>query len=323
MTSGPKVLFVVGKGRSGSTLLDRLLGQLDGFFSIGELWWVDPWGFAEHYLCGCGRPARTCPIWSEVLADAFDGRAPTDADVARWRREVISWRRLPRLLVRRDATGWDALERWTDACSRVYAATARVTGARVIVDSFKWPAHPGLLGLVGGIDPHAVHLVRDPRAVTYSWQRSKTYADRTEETEMPRYGAGYSALSWLARNAGAELARRRVDASRWLTVRYEDFVVRPADTIRNVAAMVSEPADPPFEDGDEIELSEHHMLGGNPSGRQDGLLRLTPDVEWETELPRRDRLVTTLVTLPLLRRYGYRPRARAQATITTGRDPGS
>ena len=32
-----KVLFIGGYGRSGSTLLDRLLGQIDGFVSVGEV----------------------------------------------------------------------------------------------------------------------------------------------------------------------------------------------------------------------------------------------------------------------------------------------
>ena len=30
----PKVLFVIGKGRSGSTLLDLTLGATEGFFSL-------------------------------------------------------------------------------------------------------------------------------------------------------------------------------------------------------------------------------------------------------------------------------------------------
>ena len=34
------VLYVAGAGRSGSTLLDNLLGQIPGFFSAGELRYV-------------------------------------------------------------------------------------------------------------------------------------------------------------------------------------------------------------------------------------------------------------------------------------------
>ena len=31
-----KVVYIAGMGRSGSTLLGSLLGQLDGFFFVGE-----------------------------------------------------------------------------------------------------------------------------------------------------------------------------------------------------------------------------------------------------------------------------------------------
>jgi len=32
-----RVLYIAGWGRSGSTILDNVLGQVDGFFSAGEL----------------------------------------------------------------------------------------------------------------------------------------------------------------------------------------------------------------------------------------------------------------------------------------------
>src|SRR2546423_11254588 len=63
---GPKILYIAGWGRSGTTLFDNILGQLDGFFSGGELRYV--W---EGRLCGCGVLVSECEIWSEVLDDAF------------------------------------------------------------------------------------------------------------------------------------------------------------------------------------------------------------------------------------------------------------
>ena len=39
-TTGSRFYNIPGAGRSGSTLLDRLLGQVNGFYSIGELKWI-------------------------------------------------------------------------------------------------------------------------------------------------------------------------------------------------------------------------------------------------------------------------------------------
>jgi hypothetical protein len=72
------VLFVVGSGRCGSTLLDILLGQIDGFFSTGELhslWWA---GILEGRRCGCGLAVRTarCGAESSPAARPTDRFAP-------------------------------------------------------------------------------------------------------------------------------------------------------------------------------------------------------------------------------------------------------
>src|SRR5438105_15565281 len=60
------VLFIGGEGRSGSTLLDRMLGQLPGFFSTGELREVWNRGLIENLDCGCGLSFRSCSFWTAV-----------------------------------------------------------------------------------------------------------------------------------------------------------------------------------------------------------------------------------------------------------------
>jgi hypothetical protein len=51
--SSPKVVFIGGYGRSGSTLLDRVLGSIEGLVSAGEL--------SHLWRDGCqeNRPRRT------------------------------------------------------------------------------------------------------------------------------------------------------------------------------------------------------------------------------------------------------------------------
>src|SRR5690242_10887667 len=68
-----KVLFIAGSGRSGSTLLDMLLGQINGFYSTGELRFIWERGFGQNQLCGCGKPFRECDFWTEVVKEGFGG----------------------------------------------------------------------------------------------------------------------------------------------------------------------------------------------------------------------------------------------------------
>ena len=173
-----KVLFLAGKGRSGGTLLAGLLGQLPGFFSVGELNRLWDWGLGQNYHCGCGTPFRDCETWAAILADA--GRGLTEARIDRLQAAVVRWPNLPRLFLTHPSgrARWRALEEYTNASSAVYQSIGRVTGARVVVDSSRLPFEPVALGLVPDVDVYIAHLVRDPRAVVYSWKRKKLLTDR-------------------------------------------------------------------------------------------------------------------------------------------------
>ena len=70
------VVYIVGWGRSGSTLLTAILGELDGAFAAGELRMLWGRGAIGRRLCGCGRVIPECPIWSQVLERLDDAPAP-------------------------------------------------------------------------------------------------------------------------------------------------------------------------------------------------------------------------------------------------------
>ena len=50
---------------------------------------------------------------------------------------------------------WKELDRYVTATSAVYCSIAKVTGARVVVDSSRLPIEPVALGLVPGVDVYA------------------------------------------------------------------------------------------------------------------------------------------------------------------------
>ncbi|MGI8574509.1 MAG: sulfotransferase [Egibacteraceae bacterium] len=321
MTAPPKVLYFVGKGRSGTTLLDNVLGQLDGFVSTGEITKLWTWGFDQRWRCGCGRSIPECPFWQAVINVGFAQR-PDIAQLVALQERVLSWWKVPRLLAHGRGYGgrWEDLERFAAVTGRVYEAIAEVSGARVIVDSSKWPASPTALGLVPGVQTFLLHLVRDPRAVVHSWRRRKVWTDREVEAEMPRYSAPYSMASYAARNAVAEalVARRGVRA---LRLRYEDLAADPAAALRRVLALVDEPMpEGLFADGPVVRLAPTHTAGGNPNRLATGVITIRPDERWRLEQSRRDRLIATVAGAPFLWRYGYplRPGRDGHALLPPG-----
>jgi hypothetical protein len=320
------VLFLGGKGRSGGTLLAGLLGQLPGFFNVGELNRLWDWGLVHNHRCGCGVPVRECATWGPILDDADDLLAGTgipplrDARIDLAQAEVVRWPNTPRLLRVRDAerAGWPALDRYTTAASAVYHAIARTTGARVVVDSSRLPIEPIALGLVPGTDVRIAQVVRDPRAVIYSWRRSRRMPDRDNEEYMPRFGATYTTTSWLVRNLVVETLRRRYPRGATTTVHYDELATDPARVLRHLAALTGADAgDLAFLEQGGATLAPTHSVGGNPVRMTSGAVAITPDEEWKEKLSRRDRVVGTVLAAPLLRRYGFPlapPRSARRAT---------
>ncbi len=68
----PAIIYIAGNGRSGSTLLDMLLGSLPNLWTVGEAN-VIPWEFEKRDAkCGCGKSLYECPFWTEVYSDIGD-----------------------------------------------------------------------------------------------------------------------------------------------------------------------------------------------------------------------------------------------------------
>jgi hypothetical protein len=307
-----RVLFVMGKGRSGSTLVDNVLGQVPGVTSAGELTYLWDWGLRQRVRCGCGEDVLTCPVWSKVLDEAVGIRS-REVDAGRideiWRdqRRVERWHQAPRLFAGRGVGGWPALQRHVDVLGRLYRALRDVTGAQLVVDSSKTPLNPAALGLVAGIDGRAVQLVRDPRAVGFSWQRTKAWSDRDEGGTMPRFGPYHTAASWSLRNLGAEAVLRRWPEGATMRLRYEDFCRAPRSSLVSLLEVAGVDAgDLPFADDHTARLGPTHTVGGNPNRMSGGDVAITPDDEWEARIDARTRRVVTTLTGPLRRRYGYR-----------------
>lgn len=311
MSADPKVVFILGKGRSGSTLLDNVLGAVDGVFDVGELIHLWDRALSQGWRCGCGVPVPECPVWGEILQAARDAGTPVpevDHGLA-LDREVVRYWKAPRFFSKpasRHPTGWRELDEWAEISGGLYRAIARVTGSDVIVDASKIPVYPPAFGLVPGIDPYIVQLVRDPRAVAYSWMRRRRMIDRDESSEMPRHGAVYSGATWTVHNLMAEAVRRRLGPERSLLLRYEDLVRHPRESLVRVLRLVdADDRKLPLVDDHTATIGLNHSVGGNPNRLDRGDVAFQEDVEWREGLGGPDGAIVTALSAPLLRRYGY------------------
>jgi Sulfotransferase family len=304
----PRVLLVTGFGRSGTTLVNTILGSTPQVFAGGEIRFLWERGLLERRQCGCGQPVDVCPVWLPVLEKAFgkhteiDAKALVAEDGRVMRTRYLPWMLASRTSGERLLRRLDALP---DALTAVYRSIQEVTGARLIVDSSKPPSFGHVLQHLEAIDLRILHVVRDPRAVAHSWTRAKPLTDGGPRREMLRLSPWESALQWDLWNSAVEWLWRRSD--RYLRLRYEDLVAEPESALRRVLefAGVGDLA-PPFTAPRVLEAATVHTVAGNADRMRSGPVELRADDAWERELPPRSRRLVTALTLPLASHYGYR-----------------
>ena len=284
-----KLIYIAGPGRCGSTLLARLLGEVDGFVNVGEAlkWFFDTKHMGRERPCACGSPVFECSFWGKIalfLKDSPEQRFATDFVKIRHIPILISPYK-PRAL----------REQWKSLLASVQKLLFNVqeeTQARGIVDSSKNAANAFVASQIPGVELYIVHLVRDARGMVGSWLRPKG--------DLKAYPAYKPIFWWLSYNLSTEWIKPW--AKGYLFIRYEDFVRAPEEFIARILDMTGENTAGIEFSGRDAHLNLQHMVAGNPDRQTTGKveIKLRP---WK--LPWHINLATTLFTFPLLVKYGY------------------
>ncbi len=285
----PRVAYVMGVARSGSTLAASLLGNAPGCANVGELARLALVFGApgEQGLCACREPVALCPFWREVAhrLQAL-GIDVSDRDAGQRHRQYERLRRVW------SPSPHEVDEDYRRRESALLATLANTCGAATIVDSSKAPGRAATLSMICATT--VVHLRRDPRAVVWS-----LLGARSRRTGRTRAGIGavvVSSLEWLvAETSSRRVARTLGDSC--IEVHYEELVVAPGRVLRPVWARL-EIAPPPWVDDPEDRVVDPgHMVAGN-RWRLGGPTRVSAREQWRTEMPTwQVRLVGALARL--------------------------
>ncbi len=314
-----KVLYIVGVGRSGSTLLERMLGAVPGSVNTGELNAVFSRVAAQDQRCGCGEPFSSCAFWTAVGEQAFGGWSSVTPRMTQLQPRVTRQRHVPRLVTGiAGATYRRELAEYLDVHRRLYQAVAAVSGAEVVVDASKSTAQLFALRRIEGLDLRVLNLVRDSRGVAHSWSKAGVRKPQSRHGDtMGTYAPRRTAVLWATLQlesavlgAGARYAGR---------VRYEDLVRQPRATLERALSEVGlAPAEGGLAHvGDRsVTLEPSHGVAGSRSRFTAGRIELRLDDAWRSRLAPGSRRLVTAVTLPQLVGYGYvGPRGRTVGTV--------
>ncbi len=238
------VVFILGIGRSGSTMLDLMLGSYSQGFSLGEISKLPE--IFEKYR----TPAALCfdtTFWQDTFALSETQQLAAGLSNHRLHRHIPL-----------------KLERWVrerlgcDGILNPYTLLFDKIGKPILIDSSKYPNWVwrklnAREFRQRQITPYLVHLVRDGRAVLNSYLRA--FPDWTVEEFAQR---------WLDNLEQSQQVYDLFPSDRKMRVRYEVLATETENVVRQICRMLEIPFEPPML---EYWKHEHHYIVGSRSAR--------------------------------------------------------
>lgn len=303
-----KVIALVGFGRSGTTLIDNILGQNHNFFSAGEIRHIWERGLCQHQLCGCGKKLPDCQFWHSVLEKALGKNYQAYAEnLKQLASEVDKPKHILKIMTKTERSAFgEKKAKYLEYLERLFIAMSEVLGGDVtILDSSKTPSHVLLLSELAILDLKIVHVVRDPRAVAFSWARSKVRPEIKDKVEeMPKYSYIKSGIWWFGANLVSEIVSKKVENSYLL--KYENFVENPEKEIGRLLERFFEENSIAFTSYNSINLESNHTVAGNPSRFKTGPIDIRPDRKWIENMKVLHKTIIWMIDFILMIRYGYK-----------------
>jgi Sulfotransferase family len=270
------VIYVMGSGRCGSTILGVALGNCEGTFFVGEL---DRWlpSNGTPVLGGTGRTR----FWNSVRA-----KMDVDSDLLNSRARDSIERGLGPLRVGK----WPGRRRYRRRYRRVtgqlYRTIAEVAQASHIVETSHFPLRARELKAIDGLEVYLIFLVRHPQSMLASFTRT---VSRNDAAERRRRVLKTNADIWITHLLATWVfLRHRRD--RRLFMHYEDFTADPQGVLQQILDMAESPAALP----DLGALRTGFPMGGNRLLRAEVVA-----LKSETPKPSRNEPFTALVQAPL------------------------
>ena len=237
----PTVAYISCTNRSGSTLLENLLGNHTRVHSTGELRNLRAYLTANRKYfypvyplrCSCGKEVRECYFWKDITQELGEplarielnfsfalGRQPNGtADRLRRKFEKMFFHDHPSWFDNPTVQNLLKYSTVAENCFRFYEAVAKARGCDVVVDSSKLPHRFSALYRCHPEQVRIIILYRNPFAVAYSMMKRGISAEKASQ-------------QWVNMYQHLQCLLREIAAAHTMTVRYEELCKDPPSELR-------------------------------------------------------------------------------------------
>ncbi len=308
-TSGGRhtIVYIMGYGRSGSTILDILLSNADDTTGVGEV--ADVYTWAERGLpCACGSALDQCGFWKPILKSHFEhAQGRSRAEFVQVQRRVESHRRFPLIALR--LLGRDTVANYGEQMNSLFGEVFERSKASWVVDSSKTSTpligRPLSLSRYTRFDVKGIFLTRDGRGVAWSEMKRTGSEERVPRFNSQAMRFWKTVACWVVSNVLTCVSALLMGSKNVLRVRYEDLCEAPVQTLRRISEFTGQDLTRVIGTVQQAgELAVGHNVAGNRV-RFSKQLRFRPDYEWQEKMPKRFQAAFWLTAWPLALALGY------------------
>jgi hypothetical protein len=261
-----QIIYIAGYGRSGSTLLDIILGDHPRAISLGETVRI-----IEDYLnpdstCSCGVRLNECSFWSKIINRIYPAQTEEELiKIKENQRTIESKFGLFRIV---GPFYSSAKERYTFLINDFFNTVFDESHKDVVIDSSKsaygaaWRAYA--LSKYCKYPIKIIHLTRDGKSVVASKLRGDNRKLRMGINHVQSMAALRGIIGWNIANLIMGITKILVKKDSYLFIQYERFIHEPQKVLREIESFTGlsyEEAEKKIINNEPFEIG--HLIGGN------------------------------------------------------------
>lgn len=304
-------IYISSDDRSGSTMLDLMLGNHDQITSLGEVQHINTYltGDRKFYnpihplRCMCGQTLNDCEFWNKIqnqlpipLSDLkLRLRQKYNKPIKTYYNAILTnliykvQALYPQLLNSKFGLSLCGYKKLAKDYFLFYSAAGNANNTPFVVDSGK---NPDRIAFLHRFNPDRIKIIllyRDPRAVVYS--------------KMKR-GMNLNSASkfWRERNKLIELYSEKLPNTKVIRVKYEDICENTQTEMLRISTFLGIDYDPKM---CELEKDGRHHIGGSPSKFNKEKTRILLDKKYLQKLTNNEVKQINAILADSASRLGY------------------
>jgi len=273
------LLYLLGAGRSGTTMLTTVLNNHPQIYAVGEMHQFLDY-VTENKDCSCGSNVSACEFWGPVI-DKLDHTLLEEPNTVSFSNNLECHKYIPKHYLKATPN-----KRYSALVNMIFNAISQEVDEPWLLDSSKYISRFLLLRKNKRFNVKGIYMVRDVRGVVHS------FGKKVQTQKGPLSAILYYTLINFWGQLVTTFDRNIIQ------IRYEDFVNNPDEVLKKLEGHVFQ------ENSETTRLDQKtfkipHIIAGNRLRSQKQLV-IKKDLAWKKNISRGKQILYYFLAFPTM-----------------------